>query len=869
MSSKFNRNRKLVFQFIRLALISGIFFIAFLIIAGAVLTYIYRDEAKDLMIQSLNRNLKTDILVDNIQLDLFRRFPNASLTFEDVIAYEVSDDENKDTLIKANRIYFQFSIIDLIRRDYKIKRLEISDGKFTPVDYADGTNNYIFWHVSEKQPDDFEFDLQRIDLNNFEIDYKNLQRQDRYHVYFSDSRMSGKFSHVDYDMNISSNMTIKDLVIDDASFLSNRDVSFDLALLVNDNKVYQFKKGLIELSGNTYSVAGHLERAKPGSYLDLTINGRDIRLQNIINDIPVDYKKYFEDYRTRGDLYFEAIIKGHLSEIDNPVITADFGLTSGNMNNRKLNLQMDDINFKASYNNGKYRSLASSALTVEEFSAYINEGKIDANFSVNDFTDPYLNISARSDIEANDFVNLFKLENFKSASGQMLFDINLESRLNKFNKENINDRGEFFASATSGSLKLKDLNFMIEEDPKRYSNLNGLFHFSNNDLVIDNFQGLISDNDFDLEGYLINIIPYIFHEDQSMFIDANLISDRINLDELLRDRDSSADTAYKLTFSDRVDFNLNADIGRFTFRKFDANRLTGRLQMRNKKFTAKDVSFNSMTGKFDGDAYIDGTYDDVFYIGCNANLDNVDVQQMFYQFGNFGQEGIKDKNIKGNITADLQFASKWSPSLNINWESLETTADIKIEEGELIEFTPLLALSRFLRVEDLEHVMFSTLHNEIRIKDRKIIIPDMEINSSALNIKLSGEHSFENIIDYRLQVLLSDILAQKNRERRNPQEQYGDIIDDGSGQVTLFLLVTGTINDPVFQYDYRGARKKLRNDLREERKELREILKDEFSWIRRGGEKSVEDSIMKERRKETERIEKQEEGEFVIEFDDF
>ncbi len=869
MNKKFSRNIKLTIQFIRLALLSGIIFIIFMLIAGAVITYIYRDEAKDLIIQSLNRNLKTEIFVDNIQLDLFRRFPNASLTFEEVVALEVSPFENKDTLIKADRIYFQFNVVDLIKKNYKIKHIEISGGRFAPVDLADGTNNYIFWETKQEQPaNNFEFDLQRIDLNDFEIDYKNLQQKSRYHVYLANSRMSGKFSHSNYNMNVVGKLKINDLVIEESSILSNKNANLDLSLYVKNNTLYEFKKGLLELGSNSFEIKGHIENEKPGSNIDLAISGKNIKLQNLINELPENWLKYFEGYRSHGELYFDALVKGRSSNSENPHITANFGIVNGRLNNRKMDLNLDQINFKAQFNNGSRRSLASSTLTVKDFSALINNGMINSNFIISDLSDPLMVMNAKADIEAPDFINLFKIEHFESASGQMLFDLGFESKLSKLNANNLDNRGEFFASSTSGSLQIKNVSFILKNDTKEYNNLNGFFHFNDKDLIINSFQGYVADNDFSMKGYFRNILPYFFHDEQRMIIDANFVSNKINLDELLQDNESKADTAYKLTFSDRVDFHLIADIGHFKFRKFEATNLNGRLQMRNKKFMATDILFNSMSGEFKGNAFIDGTDDNILVIGCDANLENVDVQQMFYQFGNFGQEGIKDENIKGIINAELQFTSNWTPGLIIDWQSLETSADIKIDNGELIEYKPMQALSRFLRVEDLEHVVFSELHNKIRIKDRTIIIPDMEINSSAVNIKLSGEHTFENKIDYRLQILLSELLAQKTRERRNPQEQYGDIIDDGLGRTTLFLRLTGTVDEPEFRYDYQGVREKLRDDLQQERQDLSRILREEFSWLSRDTLKHQEDSIIIERREEMERIKKQEEGEFVIEFDD-
>jgi len=180
----------------------------------------------------------------------------------------------------------------------------------------------------------------------------------------------------------------------------------------------------------------------------------------------------------------------------------------------------------------------------------------------------------------------------------------------------------------------------------------------------------------------------------------------------------------------------------------------------------------------------------------------------------------------------------------------------------------MLALSRFIRVGDLNQVKFSTLENQIRIKNQKIIIPDMTVNSNAINIKLSGEHTFENEIDYRVQVLLADLLARRHRESRNPQEQFGDIIDDRQGRTTIFLRITGTIDDPIFRYDTRAVREKIRDDLRQEGQNLRQILREEFGLGRTDTLPDGTPVQPTQRQIEQQEIRTREKGKFIIEWED-
>jgi hypothetical protein len=70
----------------------------------------------------------------------------------------------------------------------------------------------------------------------------------------------------------------------------------------------------------------------------------------------------------------------------------------------------------------------------------------------------------------------------------------------------------------------------------------------------------------------------------------------------------------------------------------------------------------------------------------------------------------------------------------------------------------MLALSKFIDVNELKNLKFASLANTLSIKNRIVTIPAMQIQSNALNVDFAGTHNFDNIIDYRLKILLSDLI---------------------------------------------------------------------------------------------------------------
>jgi hypothetical protein len=100
----------------------------------------------------------------------------------------------------------------------------------------------------------------------------------------------------------------------------------------------------------------------------------------------------------------------------------------------------------------------------------------------------------------------------------------------------------------------------------------------------------------------------------------------------------------------------------------------------------------------------------------------------------------------------------------------------------------------------------------------------MEIQSSALNLLLSGTHTFDNAIDYHIKVNLHKLLAAKYNHK-NEDVQY--IEEDPYAGVNLYLLITGTTVHPLIKYDRESVKKKMKQDLVAQKEELKNLFKKE------------------------------------------
>jgi len=175
------------------------------------------------------------------------------------------------------------------------------------------------------------------------------------------------------------------------------------------------------------------------------------------------------------------------------------------------------------------------------------------------------------------------------------------------------------------------------------------------------------------------------------------------------------------------------------------------------------------------------------------------------------------------------------------------------------------SLSSYLKVEDLTDIRFATLHNQIDIANQVIYIPSMEIKSSALDLQLMGTHTFENGLDYHFTIALADLIASKFKKRNkgiDSQAEFGPVEDDGRGRTKVFVSLTGTVDKPIVKYDKKAMREKIASDMKGQKVELKQAFRKEFN-------RAACDTTRKAQQlKDKNVIQKQEQGKFVIEWDD-
>jgi len=284
--------------------------------------------------------------------------------------------------------------------------------------------------------------------------------------------------------------------------------------------------------------------------------------------------------------------------------------------------------------------------------------------------------------------------------------------------------------------------------------------------------------------------------------------------------------------------NLNLRIDTLHYKTFRANNLKANLSLQASNLYLRGIQFNALNGECLGQGqWLNNK--GVQQISASFSLGNVNVQELFRQFNNFGQSSLIYQNVEGSLFADVSVKSNLKKDLTLDLPSLLVQSSLNLEKGRLKNFEPLKPLAAFIDMNELNDIRFATLSNQIEIRNETIYIPEMSIRSNALDLNLSGTHGFDQTIDYRFNLLMRDLLANKFKIfKSRRQDDYGDIQETES-TARIYLKMTGTMDQAKISYDMKNTFQKMGQDMKKEGQTLKELLKEDFGTQKSGDSTKV------------------------------
>jgi hypothetical protein len=512
------------------------------------------------------------------------------------------------------------------------------------------------------------------------------------------------------------------------------------------------------------------------------------------------------------------------------LLSAEFGCKNASFFHPDYKSKINQANLEGSFATSSLTDWSRAILILKNFSGKLNDKQFDANLTIEDFVDPDISLDFKGEVDAASIQNFYPIPNVKDISGQIRADFSFNGKSSLLKHKATAQQVQ-----ASGSIELKNIAFISGKQNIHVENINGTLHFTKNDIAMSNMSGKLEHSDFLLNGFLKNVVTFLLFENQPIGIEADLKSNYLDLDQLVGlGLGVSGTKEFGFAISPNLHLNFNCDVNRMTYKRFHPRNVKGDLLVKNQVAVSRHLICNAMGGTIEGSGIVEAKNIKAIDVTSSFKLKSIHVDSVFYVFENFYQDFIEAKHLKGQANADVSFEMSLNEKLKLYSETLTADISALIKNGELNNFEPMQKLNRYIDDQTLNQLRFGDLKNDIHIENGKIYIPQMEIRSNASNINLSGTHSFDQHIDYRV------VAPLRNKKKIDTDEAFGAIEETTGGQTKIFLKIIGTTDNYEVRLDKEATKKKIISDLKKEAKELKDAFQS------RGAKKKKEVELQKD-----------------------
>ena len=791
-------------RILKLTLVSVVLLTIILLAVMWGIVHFYKGEIVQEFVRRVNTHIKQQIHVADIDLSL-STFPHLAIHITDL---KIGSGEEQ--LATAKDLYIGLDILDIMDNRYVVKHIKLSDGTIDMMQRANGSNNYDLLKESNGGGS-LDFSLEKITLTKVDYSFRNPQTNIQVRAIDVSSALS-KDDQL-YSVILNGEVEIDKVEHKSIAYIDKKRMDLQTSLSYDmESKKLEFDESSILLNESAFTIDGMY--ALENKHIELHLSTPKSDLSTIASVLPNHISKYLSTYKASGQTDLKIELSGSLGGSKPASLLGIFKLQESKLSDPSTNLQFEKTNLEGKFELPDLNHPERGQLQISNASGELQNKPFNGDFVIKDFKNPRYMVNFKGSLLLEELLALANNERLTNPSGTVDIDIEFDGR-----REDLTTAKGLQHIRSSGQVSLKEINFSTNNGQHSVSEVNGTLLFNNSDVAINAVSGVINQSDFEINGFFKNLISYLILPDQPLGIDATLTSNELLLDKLMKSESNNADGNYHLSIPGFLRLNLMCNIGHLAFQRISCDKLTGHITVKDKVLRVTELSMETLGGNLTVNGYLSQQSAKLTEINGNLNYKNIQIPKLFHTFHNFNQTFILDTHLKGNLSGNANIELALDKNLKLLPETLNSSIAFNIQNGELIDFRPLMDLSKYANHEDLSHLYFSDLNSSIMISDETVSIPAIEVGSNIADIEISGRHGFNHQIDY------SVVVPLKINSKADSDEAFGAIEQTAAGKSKLFLKIEGTTTNYEVKYDTDRVSKKISQDLKRELDELKATFK--------------------------------------------
>lgn len=801
----------------RIICIAGGSFIGLIVILWLILALIIRQNKEAILAEitsQLGSHIEGTLTIEDMEPSLIRGFPNISVTLKNVSLKDSLFSRHQHQLLRLQEVFVKVGTFAIIRKKVDIQEVFLKGGSIHM--YTDSTgysNTYLLKSrkrsdKSKSPPKIGRFRIQDVTwvledqtkFKSFRLDIHSLRGQ------MEDDAKGWKCAlQMDIHIRDMAFNTTKGSYAKDKLMKANVEISYEDAA-----KTLHIPPQLFHFNRSPVLIGGRFNFSEKPAAFSLQIKADQLTFADAISMLPPSISGKLDSIQFAKPLDVAANLDGHMKYRDTPSVNVTW-VTQDNILTAK-NISLEQCSFSGSFLNevqpGMGHNDANSRLSIYGLKGVYEKLPVSADtIRVFNLQHPQLTGRFRSKFPLGNLTELLGGQTFRFDKGEAEVDLQYF--------------GTWIATDTlPGSLKgfitVKNGAFTYLPRDHTFENCNALLEFTGQHLFFRNIHVQSGKSSLQMEGNIRNMLNFYFAAPEKLQLEWAIRSPLIDLNEFRgffgqrKKRSPPAARKKKMArlaqqlevVMDQSSVHMQLNVDKLQYKKFTAQNVRATVLLSQNGLSLKDAALQAAGGdmKLSGNILQNGAVDK---FSVQANVKQVQVEQLFYAFDDFGLSGLRSKNIRGVFSAAANIRGNMKTDAQIVPHSMFGSLKFDLNKGALLKFEPLESLGRFLfRKRDLSNVTFEKISNTLDIRGDKVYIPPMTIASSVVNVQVEGIYGFLKGTDIKLQVPLrnpkKDELVTDNEELKK-RRKSGIVINlnavDGEDGKVKFKLGKGKTTD--------------------------------------------------------------------------
>jgi hypothetical protein len=725
------------------------------VIALALLPFLFKDKIKSKIIESINKNVNATVALEDVSLNLFKSFPKATVTLDKMSVINKAPFQG-DTLVYSEKIDLKMSMMELFNGEKEpmtIQSIGTENTKINILFNKDGIGNYDIAikkeanETNEKEKP-FALSIQNYEVENLKFTYKDAASKMKLVLDSINHEGTGNFEQevLDLDTKTTAKVTFD---MDKSNFMRNVPISLEAILGVNLKKSkYTFKENKALINQLPLNFNGFIQMVEKGQVYDLTFNTPSSDFKNFLGLIPVEYAGNLADIETSGKFEVKGKVKGNLS--DTTVPTFDIEMLSNNASFKYKDLPKSVKNISIDTHIVNETGLMNDTfLNLDKLSFAIDQDVFNASAHIKNLTE-----NPNIDAALNGVINL--------ANVSKAYPVKLEKPLNGILKANVKmafdmksvENSQYQNIKNSGNINITGFNYSGPEMAKPVSVSVADLSFNPSKINLNKLQAKTGKSDINVSGSLDNFYGFLF-KNQILKGNFNLNSSLFEVADFMSPTTTTNDEGKKTTEQVKIpsflDCTLSAKATTVIYDNLNLKNVAGTLIIRDQAVNLKGLTMAVFGGKIGVNGMV-STKNKVPTFDLDLGLSAVDISQTFSMLNTLKTIAPIADVINGKMNSTITLNGFLTQDMIPDVKSISGDLMGNILQGSLNKnksalLTELDNKATFL---DLKDINLKDVKAVLSFKNGKVAVKPFTLKHKDISVQIAGSHGFDQNMDYNL-----------------------------------------------------------------------------------------------------------------------